>query len=172
MAWVRSVDRTADHSGPPPLLTTPPYRTVAGEAKATSSAGIEVPKQRQTHLSVTAVTRGGHLPVSAYPRRGLVAMQVRKGRPPPMSPRKLFVLIRERCRRPPQQSTEEEGAQISRRAAELLAVPTPTQGIEAPSTNACGENASASYCDVGRLHWSWRQQGTYAGHPASDRREF
>jgi hypothetical protein len=89
-----------------------------------------------------------------------------------MSPRKLFASIRERCRRPVQQSTEEEGVQISRRVAELLAVPTPTQEIEAHSTNACGENDPASCCDVGRLHWSWSQQGTYAGHPASDRREF
>jgi hypothetical protein len=89
-----------------------------------------------------------------------------------MSPRKLFASIRERCRRSAQQSTEEEGAQIKRRVVELLAVPTPTQKIEAPSTNACGENDPTSYCDVGRLHWFWSQQGSYAGHPASDRREF
>lgn len=58
-----------------------------------------------------------------------------------MSPRKLFASIRERCRRPAQQSTEEEGAQISRRVAELLAVPIPTQEVETPSAYA-GSNDS------------------------------
>ena len=88
-----------------------------------------------------------------------------------MSPQKLFAFIRERRRRSAQQPTEEEGAQISRRLRELLAVPAPTQEVETPSTNARGENDPTCYCD-GRLHWSWSQQGTYAGYPASDRREF
>jgi hypothetical protein len=88
-----------------------------------------------------------------------------------MSPRKLFASVRDRCRRSAQQSPEEAGAQISRRVLELLAVPAPTQEVEAASTNACGENDPASYCEVGRLHWSWSLQGTYAGRPASDRRE-
>jgi len=87
-----------------------------------------------------------------------------------MSLGELLAFITGHGRRSAHQSTEEEGAQISRRVVELLAVPTPTQEIEAPSTKACSENP-ASYCDVGRLHWSWSQQGTYAGHPASDRRE-
>ena len=108
--------------------------------------------------------------MSAYPYRSVAAMQVRKGRPSPMSPRKLFASIRERCRRPAQQPFE-EGAQISRRVLELLAVPIPTQEAETPSTIACGENEPASYCEVGRLHGSWSQQGTYAGFAASDRRE-
>jgi hypothetical protein len=95
-----------------------------------------------------------------------------EGRPSPMSPRKLFASIRERCRRSTQPSTEEEGAEITKRVLELLAVPTPTQEIETLSPNAGSENAPTSYCDVGRLHTSWSQQGSYAGYAASDRREF
>jgi hypothetical protein len=52
-----------------------------------------------------------------------------------MSPRKLFASIRERRRRSAQQAYE-EGAQITRRLQELLAVPTPTQEVETPFTKA------------------------------------
>jgi hypothetical protein len=55
-----------------------------------------------------------------------------------MSPLKLFASIRGRRRRSAQQSYE-EGAEITRRVLELLAVPTPTQ-VETPSTNARGGN--------------------------------
>jgi hypothetical protein len=59
-----------------------------------------------------------------------------------MSPRELFARLRERRRRSAQQTTEEEGAQITRRVVELLAVSTPTQ-VETPSTNAGSEDDSA-----------------------------
>ena len=51
----------------------------------------------------------------------------------------LFASIRERRRRSVQQSYE-EGAQIMRRLQELRAVPSPTQEVAAPSTNASIEN--------------------------------
>jgi hypothetical protein len=89
-----------------------------------------------------------------------------------MSLGELLASIREHRRDSAHQSTEEEGAQISRRVLELLGVPTPTQEVERPSTNACGENDPTCCCDVGRLHWSWSQQGSHVGYPASDRREF
>jgi hypothetical protein len=50
-----------------------------------------------------------------------------------------FASMRERRRRSAQQAYE-EGAQITRRLQELLAVPAPTQEVETPSTNACSEN--------------------------------
>jgi hypothetical protein len=58
-----------------------------------------------------------------------------------MSALKLFASIRERRRRSAQQSYE-EGAQITKRVLELLAVPTPTK-VETPFTKACSENDSA-----------------------------
>ena len=48
-----------------------------------------------------------------------------------MSLAKLFALIRERCRRSVQQSSYEDGAQITKRLQELLGVPNPTQ-VESP----------------------------------------
>jgi hypothetical protein len=86
-----------------------------------------------------------------------------------MSLVELFTLIKERRRRPARQLTDEEGAQITRRVRELLAVPTPTR-VEAPPANTGSENDPTCYCD-GRLNWSWSQQGCHAGYPASDRRE-
>jgi hypothetical protein len=59
-----------------------------------------------------------------------------------MSLGELFASIRERRRRSAQQ-----GAQISRRVLELLAVPTPTQ-VETPFTKARSENDLA--CVQGR----------------------
>jgi len=56
-----------------------------------------------------------------------------------MSPLKLFASIRERRRRSAQQSYE-EGAQISRRLQELLAVPAPTQEVDTPFTKAHSED--------------------------------
>ena len=56
-----------------------------------------------------------------------------------MSLRELLASIREHRRRSAQQSYE-KGAQITRRLQELLAVTKPTQEIETPSTNVCGEN--------------------------------
>lgn len=53
-----------------------------------------------------------------------------------MSPKELLASIRERRRRSAQQSYE-QGAQIRRRLQELLAVPSPAQQVEAPSTYAC-----------------------------------
>jgi hypothetical protein len=41
-------------------------------------------------------------------------------------------------------AVEKEGAQIIKRVQELLAVPVPTQKVEAPSTNDCSENEPAS----------------------------
>ncbi len=66
-----------------------------------------------------------------------------------MSLGELFASLREHRRRSTQQSTD-EGAQITRRVLELLAVPNPTQ-VETPSTNARGENDPTCYCG-GRLH--------------------
>jgi hypothetical protein len=51
----------------------------------------------------------------------------------------LLASIRERRCRSAQQSYE-EGAQINRRLQELLAVPTPTENVEVPPTNASTEN--------------------------------
>jgi hypothetical protein len=86
-----------------------------------------------------------------------------------MSLKELFASITGHGRHSARQSTE-EGAEIMRRVLELLSAPAPTQEVEASSTHACGENDSTSYCD-GRLHYFWSQQGSYAGYPASDRRE-
>jgi hypothetical protein len=69
---------------------------------------------------------------------------------PPMSLGELLASIREHRRDSAHQSTEEEGAQISRRVLELLAVPTPTQEVETPSINARSENDPA--CVQGRQH--------------------
>ena len=52
-----------------------------------------------------------------------------------MSLAAMFASIREHRRRSAQQPYE-EGAQIRRRLQELLAVPTPTQEVETPFTNA------------------------------------
>jgi hypothetical protein len=62
---------------------------------------------------------------------------------PQMSLRKLFAWMRERRRRAAQQRIEEEGAEISKRLRELLSVPTPTQEVARPSTNAGSENDPA-----------------------------
>jgi hypothetical protein len=86
-----------------------------------------------------------------------------------MSPLKLFASIREHRRCLAQQSYE-EGAQIARRVLDLLAVPTPTQEVETPSTKARSDNEPSLCCD-GRPHSSFSEQGSYAGYPASDRRE-
>ena len=59
-----------------------------------------------------------------------------------MSLGEFFALIRERRRRSSQQRIEEEGAEISRRLRELIAVPTPTQEIEAPFVKTRSENDS------------------------------
>ncbi len=59
-----------------------------------------------------------------------------------MSLGELLASIRERRRRLAQQPYE-EGAQIRRRLQELRAVPTPTQEIETPFTNARFENDPA-----------------------------
>ncbi len=56
-----------------------------------------------------------------------------------MSLGELFASIRERRRRPAQQSYG-EGARLRRRLQELLGVPTPTQTVETPSTYASGES--------------------------------
>jgi hypothetical protein len=53
-----------------------------------------------------------------------------------------FASMRERRRRSAQQAYE-EGAQITRRLQELLAVPTPTQEVETPSIIVCGEHDPA-----------------------------
>lgn len=87
-----------------------------------------------------------------------------------MSLRELFATIRERGRRSASQYTEEEGAQITKRLQELLAVPLPKQEVETPSTDAGVKNDLTCYC-AGRLHWSWSEQGSYVGYPASNRRE-
>jgi hypothetical protein len=87
-----------------------------------------------------------------------------------MSLRELFATIRERGRRSASQYTEEEGAQISKRLQELLAVPLPKQQVETPSTDAVSKKDLTCHCD-GRLHWSWSEQGSYVGYPASGRRE-
>ena len=71
-----------------------------------------------------------------------------------MSLGELLASIREYRRDSAHQSTEEEGAQTSRRVLELLAVPTPTHEVEMPSTHACGENEPTSCCDVAHLHSS------------------
>ena len=86
-----------------------------------------------------------------------------------MSLGELFAFIRERRRRSALQPTEAEGAQITRRVQELLARPTLTQ-VETPTTDTCGTNDPTCYC-YGRPHWSWSQQGSHEGYPASDRRE-
>jgi hypothetical protein len=86
-----------------------------------------------------------------------------------MSLRELFASIRERRHRSAQQSTDEKGAQITRRLQELFAVPTPTQ-VETPSTNTGSENDPTCYCE-GRPHWLWSQQGSHVGYAASDKRE-
>lgn len=86
-----------------------------------------------------------------------------------MSLRALFASIRERRHRSAQQSTYEEGAQITRRLQELLADPAPTP-VQTPSTNTASENDPTCYCD-GRPHWLWSQQGSHVGYPASDKRE-
>jgi hypothetical protein len=87
-----------------------------------------------------------------------------------MSLSELFALIKERRRRPAHQSTEEEGAQITKRLIELLAVPTPRQ-VETPATKTGITNDPTCYCD-GRPHWLWSQQGSHVGYPASGKREF
>jgi hypothetical protein len=58
-----------------------------------------------------------------------------------MSIGELFASIRERRRRSAEQANE-EGAQITRRLQELLALPTPTQ-VKMPTSNACSENDPA-----------------------------
>ena len=59
-----------------------------------------------------------------------------------MSLGELFASIRERRRRSAQQSYE-EGAQIMRRLQELLAVPSQTQEVGTPFTDARSENDPA-----------------------------
>ena len=58
-----------------------------------------------------------------------------KKKGPPVSLGELFPSIRERLRRSARQPYE-EGAQIRKRLQELLAVPTPTQEVVTPFTNA------------------------------------
>jgi len=53
-----------------------------------------------------------------------------------MSLGRLFASIRERRRRSARHPYE-QGAQLRGRLQELLAVPTPTQEVEIPSTTAC-----------------------------------
>ena len=116
-------------------------------------------------LSVMVITEEGICPCQPMPIAVSLRTRVRIRKASPMSLRELFAFIGEHRRSSTHQSTEEEGAQISRRVVELLAVPAPTHEIEAPFTKACGENDPTCYCEVGRLHGSWSQQGTYAGHP-------
>jgi hypothetical protein len=87
-----------------------------------------------------------------------------------MSLRELFATIRKRGRRSASQYTEEEGTQITKRLQELLAVPLPKQEVETHSTDAGIKNDLTCHRE-GRLHWSWSEQGSYVGYPASDRRE-
>jgi hypothetical protein len=60
-----------------------------------------------------------------------------------MSLGELFASLTERRRRSAQQPYE-EGAQIKRRLQELLAVPSPAQGVETPFSHARIENDPAA----------------------------
>jgi hypothetical protein len=61
-----------------------------------------------------------------------------------MSLAELFASITQRRRHSAQQSTEEEGALITRRLQELLAVPSPTQEVEIPFSHPRIENDPAA----------------------------